>query len=73
VAADFQLGTALVAVAVASSYGMSLPISTPPNAIAMSSGMIETRDMLKVGLWLGGLGMVLVLGMTRYFWPLFFN
>ena len=73
VAADFQLGTALVAVAVASSYGMSLPISTPPNAIAMSSGMIETRDMLKVGLLLGGLGMVLVLGMTRYFWPLFFN
>jgi solute carrier family 13 (sodium-dependent dicarboxylate transporter), member 2/3/5 len=73
VAADFQLGTALVAVAIASSYGMTLPISTPPNAIAMGSGMIETRDMIKIGLVLGGLGMILVLALTRYFWPLFFN
>jgi len=73
VAADFQLGTALVAVAIASSYGMTLPISTPPNAIAMGSGMIETRDMIKIGSVLGGLGMILVLVLTRYFWPLFFN
>jgi solute carrier family 13 (sodium-dependent dicarboxylate transporter), member 2/3/5 len=73
VAADFHLGTALIAVAVASSYGMTLPISTPPNAIAMGSGMVDTRDMMKVGSLLGGLGMILVLGMARYFWPLFFN
>ncbi len=42
------------------SLGMSLAISTPPNAIAYGSGEIRAGDMLKTGAVLGGIG----LGMT---------
>ncbi len=47
----------------AASLGMSLAISTPPNAIAYGSGEIRSRDMLKTGAALGviGLGMTYVM------------
>lgn len=48
----------LVAVAVASSVAMILPISTPPNAIAHSTGIIEQKDMMKVGVIVGTIGLV---------------
>lgn len=48
----------LVAVAVASSVAMILPISTPPNAIAHSTGIIDQKDMMKVGVILGTFGLV---------------
>ncbi|MBK9138347.1 MAG: DASS family sodium-coupled anion symporter [Verrucomicrobia bacterium] len=70
-ATGFDLTTALIAVAVASSYGMTLPISTPPNAIAMGSGVIQTQHLVKAGGLIGIVGMALVLVMTRFFWPLF--
>lgn len=70
-AAGFDLTTALVTVAVASSYGMTLPISTPPNAIAMGSGVLQTQHLVKAGGVIGVLGMALVLVMTKYYWPLF--
>lgn len=41
-----QLG---VAVALSASLAMGLPVSTPPNAIAFSSGMITIPDFLRVG------------------------
>ena len=55
--------TLLVGVAIGSSLGMVLPISTPPNAIAASTGMIEQKDMVKTGLIMGILGLVLGYGM----------
>ena len=55
--------TLLVGVAIGSSLGMVLPISTPPNAIAASTGMIEQKDMVKTGLIMGVLGLVLGYGM----------
>ena len=39
-----------------SSLSMVLPISTPPNAIAYASGMVNTRDMSRAGLIIGLLG-----------------
>lgn len=56
-------GTLILSVTLASSLGMSLPISTPPNAIAFSTGMIKVRDMEKVGVIIGVLGLVLAIGM----------
>jgi sodium-dependent dicarboxylate transporter 2/3/5 len=38
---------------------MILPISTPPNAIAHSTGFIQQKDMMKVGIIIGLLGLVL--------------
>lgn len=48
--------TLLVCVAASTSFAMLLPISTPPNAIAFSTGLIKTNDMAKVGLIIGLLG-----------------
>ena len=64
------VSTLLVGVAIGSSLGMVLPISTPPNAIAAATGMIEQKDMIKTGLVMGmfglviGYGMLIVLGST---------
>ena len=32
---------------------MVLPISTPPNALAYATGLIEQKNMVKVGLIMG--------------------
>ncbi|MBR5385659.1 MAG: SLC13/DASS family transporter [Bacteroidales bacterium] len=45
-------------IAVCASVAMLFPISTPPNAIAASTGLVETRDMTKVGLIIGIIGFV---------------
>lgn len=49
--------TLLVCVASATSLAMLFPISTPPNAIASSTGLIDTHDMTKVGLLIGVIGL----------------
>ncbi len=49
----------LVSVAFASSLGMSLPISTPPNALAYATGLVSTKGMAITGVVLGIVGMVL--------------
>ena len=49
----------LIGVAIASSLGMVLPISTPPNAMAAATGLIEQKNMAKVGLIIGIIGLVL--------------
>ena len=67
------VSTLLVGVAIGSSLGMVLPISTPPNAIAASTGMIEQKEMVKTGLIMGVLGLVIgyvmliVLGSAGFF------
>ena len=53
----------IVFIAACASIAMLFPISTPPNAIASSTGMVETKDMTKVGLVVGVIGFVL-----GYFW-----
>lgn len=49
----------LIGVAIASSLGMILPISTPPNAMAAATGLIEQKDMAKVGIIIGVVGLIL--------------
>ena len=49
----------LIGLAISTSVAMLLPISTPPNAIASSTGLVETKDMLKVGVVIGVVGLVL--------------
>ena len=50
-------------IAVCASIAMLFPISTPPNAIAASTGLVETKDMAKVGIIIGVVAFVL-----GYFW-----
>ncbi|MGL4930152.1 MAG: SLC13 family permease, partial [Plesiomonas sp.] len=53
--------TLILGVTFAASLGMALPISTPPNALAHATGMVESSQMAKTGVWLGIIGVVLSL------------
>lgn len=53
----------LVAVALSCSLAMSLPISTPPNALAYSTGFVQTKDMAKMGVSVGIVGIIVACGM----------
>ena len=55
--------TVLLGVAIAASTAMCLPISTPPNAIAYSTGLVEQKDMLKTGITCGIISLVLGYGL----------
>jgi sodium-dependent dicarboxylate transporter 2/3/5 len=55
--------TLLVGVAMAASFAMCLPISTPPNALAHSTGLIEQKHMVRIGVIVGIVGMTLGYGM----------
>ncbi len=50
-------------IAVCASIAMLFPISTPPNAIASSTGLVETKQMARVGIIVGVIGFVL-----GFFW-----
>ena len=70
---DFNLLVTGIVIAVACSLAMALPISTPPNAIAMSTGIIRTKDMARVGVIIGTVGVMLVLAYAVFYWPLVTN
>ena len=53
------VSTLLIGVAIGSSLAMILPISTPPNALAHATGMIQQKDMEKMGIVMGVIGLVL--------------
>jgi sodium-dependent dicarboxylate transporter 2/3/5 len=50
------------------SCALLLPVSTPPNAVAYSTGEIETRDLRPGGILIGLLGPALIIG-----WVLFMS
>jgi sodium-dependent dicarboxylate transporter 2/3/5 len=56
-------------VALSASFAMVLPISTPPNAIAVSTGMIQTKHMIISGSIIGLIGLLLVLIFSVIYWP----
>ena len=49
----------IIGVAICASLAMCLPVSTPPNALAHSTGMITTKQMATVGIVIGAIGLVL--------------
>jgi sodium-dependent dicarboxylate transporter 2/3/5 len=55
-------------IAVAASLAMALPISTPTNAVAYSSGLIKTGDMAKTGILIGIIGLLLYLIVAPAIW-----
>lgn len=56
-------------IALAASFAMVLPISTPPNAIAVSTGMVKTKDMINSGVIIGLIGLTLILILAVIYWP----
>lgn len=67
-AVDISPIIAGVFIALGASLAMALPVSTPPNAIAVSTGMVRTKDMALVGVLLGGFGWVLFVLAAPWVW-----
>ncbi len=53
----------LASVALAASLAMALPISTPPNALAYATGMVDTKNMAIPGAIIGVIGLTVAIAM----------
>jgi len=53
---------------VCASYAFMLPIATPPNAIAMSSGVVSIKTMATYGIVFNILGIILIVTIAKTFW-----
>jgi sodium-dependent dicarboxylate transporter 2/3/5 len=53
---------------ICASYAFMLPIATPPNAIAMSSGAVNVRTMAVYGLIFNIVGIILIVLTAKLFW-----
>jgi solute carrier family 13 (sodium-dependent dicarboxylate transporter), member 2/3/5 len=52
---------AALCIAMASSFAMVLPVSTPPNAIAYATGEFTSRDLARIGIFTSLVGAVLLI------------
>ena len=50
------------------SYAFMLPIATPPNAIAMSSGAVDVKSMIRYGIVLNFVGIFFIVVIAEFFW-----
>lgn len=63
----------VICVALCASMGMSLPISTPPNALAHSTGLVGSHDFIRTGKIISPIGVIVIfsivvtLGTSGYF------
>ncbi|MDO8055737.1 MAG: DASS family sodium-coupled anion symporter [Candidatus Hermodarchaeota archaeon] len=58
-----------VLIAISSSIDFMLPIGTPPNAIAYSTGRVSMKDMVTTGVALNLLSLFVTLLLAYYIWP----
>ena len=61
----------MLIVAISASYAFMLPIATPPNAIAMSTGDVTTTQMAKRGIFLNIFGIIITFTVALTYWKLF--
>lgn len=57
-------------VALGASVGFMLPVSTPPNAIVYSSGLVPAKEMMKAGIVIDVLGFLVTFGCLRLILPM---
>jgi sodium-dependent dicarboxylate transporter 2/3/5 len=58
-----------VAVGIGTSLDFMLPVGTPPNAIAYSTGKVSMSEMIKAGFLLDVAGGLLTVIMAYLVWP----
>ncbi len=58
-----------VAVGISTSLDFMLPVGTPPNAIAYSTGRVSMGEMIKAGVLLDLIGALVTIGLAYLFWP----
>ena len=59
----------VITIALSCSFAMALPVSTPPNAIAFSSNMLRSRDLLKAGILISLISLGLTLAGVQFILP----
>jgi sodium-dependent dicarboxylate transporter 2/3/5 len=61
-----------VPVTLSASFAFMMPISTPPNAIVFSSGMIRMKDMIRAGILLNVIAIILLAFLSQTLVPLIY-
>ena len=69
--ANIDMTLILMVATICASYAFMLPIATPPNAIAMSSGAIKVKEMAKIGFVINILSIILVTIVALVYWQYF--
>ncbi|RYA23098.1 anion transporter [Malaciobacter halophilus] len=69
--ADVNMTLILFVSTICASYAFMLPIATPPNAIAMSSGAVKVKDMAKFGLLFNILGILCITAIALLYWQFY--
>ena len=67
---NHQIGLLVLTVALTCSMSMALPISSPPNAIAFSSGLLEAKDMFRAGIIITLFALVVFFTLGAAYWPM---
>ena len=70
-AAHMDITLVLMTATICASYAFMLPIATPPNAIAMSTGFIQVKTMAKYGFVFNIIGVLAISGISYFFWQYF--
>lgn len=60
----------VVPIAMVCSTAMALPISTPPNAIAFGSELLESKDMIVPGVLITIISLIIILALGLFYLPL---
>jgi len=68
---NIDLTLLLFVATICASYAFMLPIATPPNAIAMSSGAVKVKDMAKFGFIFNILGIVMITIISVIYWQFY--
>jgi sodium-dependent dicarboxylate transporter 2/3/5 len=69
--ADIDMTLILMVATICASYAFMLPIATPPNAIAMSSGAVKVKEMAKFGFFINILAILMVTIIALVYWQYF--
>ena len=64
---DSVVSYMVISVALCASCAMILPVSTPPNAIVYSSGKLNAKDFIFIGLVAAIVGPIFILGLTSLY------
>ena len=65
-------GSKLLVLLVTCSLAMALPVSTPPNAMAYATGLLENRQLLQNGALISGVGLVASYLLAMLLWQVGF-
>ena len=69
--ANINMTLILMVATICASYAFMLPIATPPNAIAMSSGAVKVKQMAKFGFFINIIAILMVTIVALVYWQYF--